>query len=79
MGRYKNWQWTDSYQYRAVEGDTFDSIALQAYGNAHLDSLLIQENIQYAERLRFEGGEIITIPIIDLAASTRMPPWKRGA
>lgn len=78
MGQYRNWQWDDSYEYMAVEGDTFDGIALQAYNNAHLASLLIQVNIRYAEMLRFEGGEIITIPIIDLVKSTRMPPWKRG-
>ena len=45
-------------EYLTAEGDTFDILALREYGEEQLSSVIIQENIQYADVLIFEQGPL---------------------
>ena len=75
---YRNWAWDDYNLYEAVQGDTFDDIARQAYDDEHLASILLYANPDLADVLVFEGGEHILIPIISEVSSDLLPPWRRG-
>lgn len=66
-------------KYTCRGGDTWDSIAIGAYDEERLASLLIDKNRKYIDRLVFEGGEVIKVPIIDevdLEDSDSLPPWR---
>ena len=44
-----------------------------------MSSMLISNNRKYIDRLVFEGGEVIKVPIIDevdLEDSDSLPPWR---
>lgn len=65
------------YNYTALAGDTFDSIALDYYNHENLSINIIQANPLYRKVLVFEGGEVLKVPIIEEQASDTLPPWKR--
>lgn len=63
--------------YTAQQGDSFDMLALQAYGDERLASLIADENPAHIDVLLFEGGEELLVPTIarepdDCAAA----PWR---
>lgn len=53
------------YEYNCASGDTFDIIALQAYGNEIYAAEVMCANPQYTDRLIFEGGEKVRLPLIE--------------
>lgn len=65
------------YLYKTLAGDTFDSIALDFYGQEFLSSRLIEANPIYRNVIVFIGGEEIKVPILDQPAADTLPPWKR--
>lgn len=69
---------TGYIKYTAQAGDTFDLLALRAYGDDKLASYIIQTNPDYSDMLIFEGGESLQIPIVDEAETEEaVAPWKR--
>lgn len=67
-------------EYLTAEGDTFDMIALREYGEELLSSIIIRENIIYADTLVFEQGILLYIPVIEeINMPETLPPWRRGA
>lgn len=69
---------TGTKSYIAKSGEMFDMVALAAYGDEGMASILLQANPEYASLLIFEGGEILTIPIIDnMKKSESLPPWRK--
>ena len=61
-----------------VEGDTFDSLALQYYNDEKLASVIIQANLDYCDTLIFEAGIELTIPeVTTVALPGTLPPWRR--
>lgn len=65
-------------EYTTTAGDSFDMIALAAYGDELLSSTIIQANPDYCDVLIFDAGVALYIPVIDnvdLPAS--LPPWRR--
>lgn len=61
-----------------VEGDTFDSLALEYYNDEKLASTIIQANPDYCATLIFEAGVSLVIP--EATAVTypeTLPPWRR--
>lgn len=67
------------HEHITSEGETFDSLALQYYGEERLASTIIQANPDYCDTLIFEAGVLLYIP----SASTvempnTLPPWRRG-
>jgi hypothetical protein len=67
------------YRYTAQAGDTFDSVALDFYGEEFRSSEIIKANPQYRKTILFQGGEELRIPVIEQAAAATLPPWKRGS
>ena len=65
--------------YKTVQGDTWDQIAYQVYGNEHLFHLLLQANPDHREVVFFSAGAVIRVPYVE-PPTTRLPlpPWKRG-
>ena len=69
---------TGYIQYTAQAGDTFDLLALRAYGDDKLASYIIQTNPDYSDVLIFEGGENLQIPMVeDAETEEAVAPWKR--
>ena len=67
-------------RYKTVEGDTFDGIALEAYDNEMMSSLIISANPDYCDVLIFDAGIVLRIPVVsDAKTPETLPPWRRGA
>ena len=69
------------YQYICSGGESWDSIALNVYGNEKYAAELICANPAYSRRAVFAGGESLRLPVIAMREdeSTAMPvtaPWK---
>ena len=63
-----------------VEGDTFDSLALECYDDERQAGLIIQANPDHCDTLIFEGGVALRIPIVEnVVLPETLPPWRRGA
>ena len=54
------------YQYNASGGETFDTVALELYGDEKYAADLMCANPELATRAFFVGGEAIRIPEVDL-------------
>lgn len=64
--------------YVAVQGDTFDMLALQAYGEERMAHVISRANPEYMPVLVFEGGERLRIPVVDKVETPEtLPPWRR--
>lgn len=64
--------------YIASAGESFDSISAVVYGDEDKAHEIISRNGKYAHKIRFEGGEKLEVPELNLAATNSLPPWKRG-
>lgn len=67
----------DNYTYTTLNGDTFDSIALDFYNNENLSSHIIIANPKFRKVIIFKGGETIKVPIVEQEPATTLPPWKQ--
>ncbi|WP_342455051.1 tail protein X [Sedimentibacter acidaminivorans] len=65
------------YQYRTLESDTFDSIALDFYNDEFKATDIIKLNPHFADVILFEANIILKIPVLDTPTSSTLPPWKR--
>jgi phage tail protein X len=65
------------YTYLTLEGDTFDCIALDFYGEETQSSTIIQANIKHRKEITFKAGIELIIPIIEQSSADSLPPWKR--
>lgn len=62
----------------AAAGESFDSVAFDFYGDEFMADKLMKENPLYVDRIIFEGGENLTIPVYDDVESTEtLAPWRR--
>lgn len=66
------------YEYETLDGDTWDSIALDFYDNEYYASKIMEANPDYIKTLIFGAGIKLKIPILDETAPSTLPPWKRG-
>lgn len=67
-----------SRAYTARAGDTFDLLAGQAYGEETMAGAIIEANPDYADTVIFDGGEVLTLPLVDRADTPdTLPPWRR--
>ena len=65
--------------YTTLQGDTWDAIAIDFYGNANLSYVIINANLSFSEYVILDGGMELKIPIIpDPISSSTLPPWKVG-
>lgn len=64
--------------YIAQSGDTFDTIALAAYNEEKMASVIVDANREYVDVVIFEGGEHIKIPVVEMVETPdTLPPWRR--
>ncbi len=64
--------------YKSVQGDTWDLIALKTCGDEHFMSDIIEANPQHRETIFFSEGVDIKIPDVKkYRLQDSMPPWKR--
>ena len=66
-----------SFEYTTMQGDTFDILSLDTYNDESFATTIIQANPDYANVLVFPSGVNLKIPIIETAAASTLPPWKR--
>ena len=72
------------YYYRCSNGESFDLAALRIYDDEKYAAELMCANPEYSDRAVFQGGELISIPWIDipdedLSGVGTLPdkaPWK---
>lgn len=66
--------------YHCSCGETFDSVALEVYGDEKYASELLGANVKYCEKMVFTGGEELVIPKASSDADTGRQkgcaPWK---
>lgn len=66
-------------EYTTREGDTFDALALEMYGEETLAHYIIEFNPDYADVLIFDAGVALKLPIVEEAETPdTLPPWRRG-
>lgn len=68
----------ESKIYITKSGDTWDMLAIAAYSEEKLASVLINANRKYAGTLIFPAGVALTIPIVKEYAETpaTAAPWR---
>jgi phage tail protein X len=65
------------YKYTTKQGDTFDSIALEFYGEENYSVFIIQLNPNYINTVIFDEGVNLIIPDINIKNTSTLPPWKK--
>lgn len=66
-------------EYITREGDTFDALALEMYGEETLAHYIIEFNPDYADVLIFEANVKLLLPIVEnVETPDTLPPWRRG-
>lgn len=66
---------------KTQQGDTWDILAKQNYGNERFMDVLIKANPTHQEVMFFSAGVILDVPAIDTSSplhKANLPPWKRG-
>lgn len=67
-------------QYITREGDTFDALALEMYGEETLAHYIIDFNPDYADVLIFDANVALRLPIVeDTELPETLPPWRRDS
>ena len=66
-------------EYTTREGDTFDALALEMYGEETLSHYIIEFNPDYADVLIFEANVALRLPIVaNVETPDTLPPWRRN-
>lgn len=63
--------------YETSQGERWYDIAWAFYQNPSLTAPLVEANPQYADRLFFEAGLQLKIPMLPVQPPSTLPPWKR--
>ncbi|AIQ20727.1 tail protein [Paenibacillus sp. FSL H7-0357] len=63
--------------YRTVQGDTWDSVAFQVYGDEQLMTMLMNANPNHAATVIFSRNIAINVPDKPVITSDMLPPWRR--
>lgn len=64
------------YRYKTLEGDTWDSIALDFYNEETCADLIIKANPKYCSIIVFSEGVELKIPLIEKPKTNNLPPWR---
>lgn len=65
-------------QYACKSGESFDLLAGQAYGQETMSTAIMRANPDLCDVVLFDGGEQISIPVVDVVQSPdTLPPWRR--
>lgn len=65
-------------EYTTREGDTFDALALEMYGDESLAHYIIEFNPDFADVLIFEANVALRLPIVEnVETPDTLPPWRQ--
>jgi hypothetical protein len=65
-------------EYKTKAGDTFDTLALEAYNEERMSSVLMDYNRDYLDTLIFEEDILLKVPLFDQRIDAdSLPPWRR--
>lgn len=65
--------------YTTREGDTFDALALEMYGEETLAHYIIEFNPDYADVIIFEANVALRLPVVEnVETPDTLPPWRRN-
>lgn len=67
----------EMWEYTTIDGDTFDSLALEFYGEESYSVFIMQLNPDYIKTLVFDSGVVLKIPKINIKETSTLPPWKK--
>lgn len=63
-------------EYQTKDGDRWDLIAYEMYGDAYLYHLILEANPEYKEYMVLPAGITLKIPVINEPPNTEVkPPW----
>jgi len=65
------------YKYVTLQGDTYDSIALDFYTDEFKADLIIKANPLSVGTLVFDAGVELYIPIVNTVDQSKLPPWRQ--
>jgi len=67
-------------KYMTRQGDSFDALALEMYGEETLAHYIIEFNPDYADVLIFEANVPLRLPIVEnVETPDTLPPWRRDS
>lgn len=65
-------------EYVTKSGDTFDMMAIAAYNDEKLASMIIQANPLHIRKIVFEEGVTLKIPVLEgVKRPSTLPPWRK--
>jgi phage tail protein X len=64
------------YEYKTVQGDTFDSISLDFYGSEKYVHEIMNMNPSHIRAVTFSHNTTLKIPLIDTTDTNNLPPWR---
>jgi len=65
----------DDELYETVQGETWDQIAYNVYGDERLAGFLMEENYDLLDILVFSAGTLVYVPEIEEEETEEEPPW----
>ena len=65
--------------YTTKQGDMWDKIAYDQYGDEYKMQDLIEANPDYVTTVIFSAGVVLTIPDSSTTTTTNLPPWKTSS
>lgn len=63
--------------YKTKEGDQWDKIAKEVYGDEIYMDFLISQNLKYIDIFQFSAGVILQTPDLPEEKVADLPPWRR--
>lgn len=63
--------------YTTKQGDMYDNISKEIYGDEKYASILIQLNPKYRRVIIFEEEVELLAPYINIKTESSLPPWKQ--
>lgn len=65
-------------KYTTIQGDTWDKISFNQFGDVKYTDTLMNANTKYRDIYIFSAGVEIDLPDVEtITASKTLPPWKR--
>ncbi|MGL5270184.1 MAG: tail protein X [Selenomonadaceae bacterium] len=62
--------------YTTKQGDMWDMIAYEVYGDEYKMHYLMDANKKYVETVIFPAGVTLVVPVLSATQTTNLPPWK---
>ena len=63
--------------YTTKEGDQWDRIAKEVYGDEIYMDYLIENNTNYIDVFQFSAGTVLQVPDLPEDEKSDLPPWRR--